>query len=75
MIDIVDQALIVYTTVTPTLFVDDLSEELDGDDDIRDNLGGFTQVVVKRTTADGMEVSESGRPGGPPPPSICHTNP
>ena len=48
MIDIVDQALIVHPTVTPTLFVDDLSEELDGKDDyIVDHLGGFTQLVVK----------------------------
>ena len=60
MIDIVDQALLVHLTVTPTLFVNDLSEELDGGDDaIFDHLGGFTQLVVARITADGMEVSAS----------------
>ena len=43
MVDIVDKALEVHPTVQPTLFVDDLSGELDGDDDyIVDNLGGFT---------------------------------
>ena len=50
MVNIVDEAQIEYPTVTPTLFVDELSEELDGDDDILDNL-------VQRINADGMEVS------------------
>ena len=31
MIDIVDQALLVCPSVTPTLFVDDLSEEAEGE--------------------------------------------
>ena len=57
MIGIVDQALLVYPTVTPTLFVDDLSEELDGEDDEIVNFGGFLQLVVDRITTDGMEVS------------------
>ena len=64
IVDIVDQALLVYPTVTPTFFVDDLSEEPDGeDDDIVYNLGGFTQLVVTRITDDGMEVSATHVPG------------
>ena len=43
MIDIVDGALEVHRTVVPTLFVDDLSEELSGEEDtIVEELGGFT---------------------------------
>ena len=43
MIDIVGKALLVYPNVTPTLFVDDLSEEANGvDDTIVRSLGGFT---------------------------------
>ena len=60
MIDIVDQALIVHPTVTPTLFVDDLSEELDGNDKYSiDHFGGFTELVVNRIARDCMEVSAS----------------
>ena len=33
MIDIVDSALRVYPTIKPTLFVDDLSGEKEGDND------------------------------------------
>ena len=41
MIDIVDGAMKVHKTVVPTLFVDDLSEELTGDaDTIVNELGG-----------------------------------
>ena len=45
MIDIVHQALLVHPTATPTLSVDDLSEEPDGKDEyIIDHLGGFTEL-------------------------------
>ena len=55
MIDIVGQALLVYPFVAPTLFVDDLLEEADGDDDsIIHNLCGFTHLIVTRVTEYGM---------------------
>ena len=58
MIDIVDKALIVHPHVTPTLFVDDLSNERSGDrPTIAHELGGFTNIVIARIKADGMEVS------------------
>ena len=58
MIDIVDAALIQQPTVTPTLFVDDLSSEKDGEDEhIVSELGGFKDLVAKRIHDDGMEVS------------------
>ena len=58
MIDIVDGALEVHPSVTPTLFVDDLSEELAGEEDtIVGELGGFTDLVIHRIQEDGMEVS------------------
>ena len=60
MVDIVDAALMVHPYVEPTLFVDDLSVEVDGDDDfIVTHCGGFTKIVVERIKADGMEVSET----------------
>ena len=58
MINIVEQALLAHPTVTPNLFVDDLSEEHTGDDDIIvRELGGFTESVSQRIEDDGMEVS------------------
>ena len=59
MIDIVDSALKVYPTIVPTLFVDDLSGEKDGDDDeaIYGELAGFTRMVSIRIASDGMEVN------------------
>ena len=58
MVDIVDKALEVHMTVVPTLFVDDLSSEQDGDDDVSvEELGGFTNLVINRIQDDGMEVS------------------
>ena len=58
MINIVDNALIMHPTVEPPRFVDDLSGEQDGVDDvIISELGGFTEHVIKRIHADGMEVS------------------
>ena len=47
MIDIVDKALVVHPTIVPTLFVDDLSEELSGDgDEVAEELSGFTNLVI-----------------------------
>ena len=58
MIDIVDQASMAHPSVTPTLFVDDLSSEQAGDHDfIEGELGGFTRHVVIRIHEDCMEVS------------------
>ena len=60
MINIVDAALAQHPTVTPTLFVDDLSSEKDGDDEhIVRELGGFNDVVARRIHDDGMEVSQA----------------
>jgi len=58
MINIVDCALIQHPTVEPTLFVDDLSGEQEGVKNvIVSELGGFTEHVIRRIQADGMEVS------------------
>ena len=60
MINIVDNALLRHPTVEPTLFVDDLSGEQDGVEDvIVSELGGFTEHVIRRIHADGMEVSDT----------------
>ena len=60
MIDIVDATLLCHPTVTPTLFVDDLSSEHDGEGDhIASELGGFNDLVAIRIREDGMEVSQS----------------
>ena len=65
MIDIVDAALLVHPSVVPTLFVDDLSAEHEGDNEHGDRdwivcqLGGFTEVVIQRIHDDGMEVSQT----------------
>ena len=60
MIDIVDAALLCHPTVTPTLFVDDLSSEHDGTNGtIVSELGGFNDLVALRIQEDGMEVSQS----------------
>ena len=60
MIDIVDAALTQHPSVTPTLFVDDLSSEKEGDDEeITKELGGFNDVVARRIHEDGMEVSQA----------------
>ena len=60
MINIVDNALLMHPTVDPTLFGDDLSGEQDGVEDvIISELGGFTEHVIRRIHADGMEVSDT----------------
>ena len=60
MIDIVDQALRAYPSVTPTLFVDDLSaESVAVERHIKHNLVGFVRMVCDRIKADGMEVSST----------------
>jgi hypothetical protein len=47
-------------TIAPTLFVDDLSLERDGDEpSILDNLCGFALAVMKRIDEDGMEVNRT----------------
>ena len=47
MIDIVDAALIQHPSVTPTLFVDDLSSEKEGENEqIVEELGGFNDRVA-----------------------------
>lgn len=58
MIDIVDSALRCHPSVTPTLFVDDLSaESMAGTLHVLKHLVGFTRHVCRRVAADGMEVS------------------
>ena len=65
MIDIVDAALIVHPSIVPTLFVDDLSAEHEGDEEHGDHdwivcqLGGFTEAVIQRIHDNGMEVSQT----------------
>ena len=55
MVDIVDNASQIHRTITPTLFVDDLSCEQSGDDDwIKNELGGFTRLVITRIHNDCM---------------------
>ena len=55
VIDIVDAALIQHPSVTPTLFVDDLSSEKEGgNEEIVEELGGFNDKVAKRIHEDGM---------------------
>ena len=58
MINIVDSVMKHHPTVIPTLFVDDLSIELSGEDDhILFHIAGFTARTVQRIHTDGMEVS------------------
>ena len=60
MITIVDAALVLFPTIVPTLFVDDLSLERDGEaPSILDNLCGFALDVMKRIGEDGMEVNRT----------------
>ena len=58
MIDIVDQALEAFPAIDPTLYVDDLSAEVAGQDDfIKANLVGFLKSVCVGIIAAGGEVS------------------
>ena len=58
MIHIVDAAIVAHPSVEPTLFVDDVSSEKAGDaDDIAEELGSFTWLLVQPIRADDMEVS------------------
>ena len=60
MISIVDAALLVHPTVEPSLLVDDLAEELEGEaDEVATQIAGFTSIVVTLITRDGMEVSST----------------
>ena len=60
MISILDEAIVAHPTVEPTLFVDDVSGEKDGEADvIAEELGSFTWKVVQLIRADGMDVSAS----------------
>ena len=54
MIDIVDQALEAFPAIDPTLYVDDLSAEVAGQDDfIKANLVGFLKSVCVGIKAAG----------------------
>ena len=58
MIHIVDAAIVAHPTVEPTLVVDDVSSEKAGEaDDIAEELGSFTWMLVQLIRADDMEVS------------------
>ena len=58
MIDSVDQALDGFPAIDPTLYVDDLSAEVAGQDDfIKANLVGFLKSVCVGIKAAGGEVS------------------
>ena len=59
MIDIIDGALIVYPTVVPTLFVDDVSAERAAEaGSMIDALAGFTLHVGRSIDDAGMELSD-----------------
>ena len=59
MISIVDSALKWVPTIAPTLFVDDLSAEVDGDEEaVVEQLGTFTRLVMLNIATDGMEVNK-----------------
>lgn len=59
MTDVIDSALKVFPTVTPTVFVDDVAAETDDVDKevVVSNLVGFLRSVCCRLTADGLEIS------------------
>jgi hypothetical protein len=58
MVNIVDQATRAYPSVTPTLFVDDLSaESVAPEGHIKQHLIGFVRMVCGRIASDGMEAS------------------
>ncbi|HUU60977.1 MAG TPA: reverse transcriptase domain-containing protein, partial [Acidimicrobiia bacterium] len=60
MIDIVDAALKVYPTVSPTLYVDDLGmESCGGPAHILRNLVGFVTMVCRRLVEDRLELSKT----------------
>ena len=61
MINIVDGGRKVYPHIEPTLFVDDLSAENASTSEVGivQQIGGFTDHVIKRIHADGMEVSQT----------------
>ncbi|HUU62073.1 MAG TPA: reverse transcriptase domain-containing protein, partial [Acidimicrobiia bacterium] len=60
MIDVVDAALKVYPTVSPTLYVDDLGmESCGGPAHILRNLVGFVTMVCRRLVEDRLELSKT----------------
>ena len=59
MVDIVDAALEVDPSIHPTLFVDDLTLEADGDEDsVVQELSCCGRMIMLRIAADGMEVNK-----------------
>ena len=60
MIDIVDQALLAYPLVRPTLFVDDLSAEVVAKDAmIKRQLVGFILTVCKQSAGETARLQPS----------------
>ena len=60
MIDIVDRALAAHPTVTPTLYVDDLSMESSGTNKhVCTQRVGFVRIACERFVADELEVSRT----------------
>ena len=60
LIRVVDRACVMYKTITPTLFVDDLSLEGGGGEAVAlREMAGFTSHVCDQFTADGLEVSRA----------------
>ena len=60
MIRVVDQACRLFTTIVPTLFVDDLAAEQTGPHDrIREDLGGFIDFVATTLEQNGMKLNEN----------------
>ena len=64
MIDIVDSVMKHHPTVIPTLFVDDLSIELTGDDDQAGSLPSCTAMLGGGRPIDAASPTASGKCGG-----------
>jgi hypothetical protein len=60
MIRMVDRARQLYRTITPTLFVDDMTAEQTGPHaHIQSDLGGFIEHVVEAMEANGMQLNRT----------------
>ena len=59
MIDVIDSGLKVFTSITPTVFVDDVGAEAasSDEDEVVSKLTGFFRAVCSRLTADGLGIS------------------
>ena len=59
MIDVIDAALKVFLTITPTAFVADVAAEVADEDEDQavSQLIRFLRSVCSRLTADGLEIS------------------